>query len=266
MAGKQAWLWALVSVGLMGGWAAFAAEEAKPQDIRPDIAKFKGFLAGEIVSASDTGLVLKIKSVTMVEGSQAANPGVLLGRDVPIQFAMEKDKDGQEKPAKWLADAVKAIQKSKWLGRFGALGTPGEMIITDAGAGGQAGGAMVVMQGTGVAVTAGGQGGQGVPQVQGKISIGGPDGAQIEVPLPGVGPGDDEDAGRPGDKGQKQEAKDVPRLLVRVQADDKGTLVLDRVMPGAPTGHDWRAIPKVRLVTPKVLQPAAPPKPPATGF
>jgi hypothetical protein len=250
---------ALLAIGTWGqdvlvAGEATAGAEAKPEDIRPDIAKFKGFLVGEIVSVSDTGVVLKVRSVTIVEGSQAANPTRLLGREVPVEFATEKDKDGKEQPAKWLADTVRVAQKGVWLGGFGALGAPNQMVITNIGGMGREGvaTATVVVGGGAVGVAGGaGEAGQGnAARVGGRIAIGGPDGAQIEVALPE----DEGGAARPDEKGKKQ----APRLLARVQADEKGTLVTDRVAPGTQVGHEWDTMPKVRMIG----VPAPPPQPP----
>lgn len=250
------------------GWDALAADaakagaEAKPEDVRPDIAKFKGFLVGEIVSVSDTGVVLKVKSVTIVEGSQATNPARLIGREIPVQFATEKGKDGKEQPVKWLVDTVKAAQRMGGLAGLGVFTMPNEMVITNIGGAGKEGGATtttIVMGGAHVAVAAG-AGGVAEPgkaaRTGGRITIGGPDGAQIEVPLPG-------DAGvvRPDEKDKKQ----APRILVRVQADEKGTLVMDRAVPGAQPGHEWDSMPKIRLLNVPEVQPPQRPEPKGKG-
>lgn len=215
---------------------------AKTEDLRADLARFKGFLLGEIASVSDTGVVLRVKSVTVVEGSQAANPARLLGREMPIQFATEKDKEGKDKPIKSLADTARAAQKMGWLSGFGAFAMPTEMVITDLGEKGQAAAAtsMVIVGGTHTTVTAvAGGPGQGAAHVEGKIAVGGPDGAQIEIPLP---------APEGAAEGKEKDKKQAPRLLARVQADEQGTLVADRVAPGRQPGHEWDAMPRIRIV------------------
>jgi len=265
-------VWVVAGLALAWGWSARAGETkatpAQPaakaneatEDVRADIAKFKGFLGGELVSTSDTGLVLKVNSVTIVEGSQAKNPSALVGKPVALQFAAEKDAAGQARPAQWLADTARSVEKMKWLGGFGAFATPNQMVLNlgDAAGGGAMTATTVVLAGGTLTV-----GGAGGPQQQmtaqrahGRIAIGGPDGGNVELLLPEIG----EDEAEAAAEAAQDPAKRLPRLLVRAQADEKGTLVMDRMVPGSQTGHEWGAIPKIRVQAPPKAEPQAAPK------
>jgi hypothetical protein len=269
-----AWVWAAAGIALAFGWSSPAAEtKAAPvqpaatadvtQDVRPDVAKFKGFLGGELVSSSDTGLVLKVKSVTVVEGSQAKNPCALVGKQISLQFATEKDAAGKAQPAKWLADASRAIQKMPWLGGLGGFAMPNQMVL-NLGEGGGAVTATTVVVGGGT-VTFGEAGGPQqqmmAPRVHGRVAIGGPDGGNVELLMP-----ENDDEADAGKEAEPAPAKRLPRLLVRAQADEKGTLVMDRLVPGSQTGHEWGAMPKVRVQAPPKAVPPTPPRKETTDF
>ena len=99
---RQVWVAVVASVVLAcGAWmpnlalAAEAPEPAKapapkPEEVQEAVKGFRGFLVGHVVSHNDTGIVLKVKAVTLIEGCQAKNPGILLGLETPVKLATEK--------------------------------------------------------------------------------------------------------------------------------------------------------------------------------
>ena len=197
--------------------AAAAAEKPEPE-AKPDLVEalkgFKGFLVGELVKTGDEGIVLLVRAVTLVEGSQAANPGVLLGLEAPVQFATEKDDEGNDRPDPGLVKTAKRLQQMPPVA-FGGLG----------------GNAVVVMDM--------GQPGQQAAAVTGTAHLRSMriNGAEIEL---GGDPEQEEPDRKP--KG--------PTITARVRADEDGKLVMDRVMPGSTPGHTWAAMPRLRFAGP----------------
>ena len=157
----MAWTKMILALGLAAlvGWTvASAAEEkppaaapaaAKPEPLTPEqlreaLAGFKGFLAGEVVARRDTGLVLFVRSITLVEGNRAQNPGLLLSREAPVEYATEKDEKGDVQPRKSLVSLMERIEKLPAIA-FGVPGGGNIMIMM--GDGGDAVGGAVVAEG-----------------------------------------------------------------------------------------------------------------------
>jgi len=221
---------ACIAWALAAGAAEKEPEAAKPgaDELREALAGFRGFLVGQLVATNDEGLVLRVQAVTLVEGCTAKNPGILLGTEAPVQFATEKGEDGKERPAKWLVDTAKQLHKLPAIA-FGGFGGEDAVITMNVGGGGNA-------ATTAVAVT--------TQRMTMRI-----DGAEVQPDAK------DDAKGKP--KG--------PTITGRVQADEKGALVLDRVVPGSAPGATWTAIPRLQMggVAIPGLNPAVPvPVPP----
>ena len=193
--------------------AALAPEEA--EDPAEALKGFKGFLVGELLKTSDEGLVMLVRAATLVEGSTAKNPGLLLGKETAIEFATEKDAQGNERPVPWLVTAAKRVGKMPIMA-FGGLG----------------GDAVVIMN-----MPQGGEGALGnAVHMTARTMTMRVNGNRIQI-----GGGGDEEGAEP-----KPEPKG-PILTVRVNAGDDGKLVVDRLMPGSTPGHTWAAMPKLRF-------------------
>ena len=209
-----------------GVWAAEGLKKAeppaappalKPEELQQALAGFKGFLVGEVVSADGAAVVLRVKAVTLIEGNQAPNAGLLLGRETRLALATEKGEDGKERPIPWLAETAKRLPKLPNIA-FGGMGDEDtEVTVTvnednPAAAGAAAVGTMIRMTAQkavmGIHVGA----------------AGGPD--------------------RPG-----AEPRPLPLATARVQWDAARGLVMDRVAPGSQPGHVWTAMPKFRITT-----------------
>lgn len=200
---------------LPGGPAVAVPAPAPAEDPAEALKGFKGFLVGELLKAGDEGLVMLVRAATLVEGSTAKNPGILLGKETAIEFATEKDAKGKTGPIPWLVKAAKKVGKMPAMA-FGGLGGDA-VVIMDVGRDGENAGGNVV-RATARAMTM---------HINGnRIQLG--------------GGGDEEDAEpKPEPKG--------PVLTVRVKAAADGKLVVDRLMPGSAPGHTWAAMPQLRF-------------------
>ena len=194
--------------------AVAAPAPAPAEDPAEALKGFKGFLVGELLKAGDEGLVMLVRAATLVEGSTARNPGILLGKETTIEFATEKDAKGRTGPIPWLVKAARRVGKMPVMA-FGGLG----------------GDAVVIMD-----MPRGGEGGQGnAGVVTARAMTMRVNGAEIQL-----GGGDEE-----GDEPKRK--PQGPTLTARVQAGDDGKLVVDRLMPGSAPGHTWAAMPKLRF-------------------
>lgn len=220
----------LLLIGLLGGVPVAAGEEKPapkeppaltPEQLHEALAGFKGFLAGDVVKREKTGAVLFVRSVTIVEGSQAKNPALLLGREAPVDYATEKDEKGAERPMKALVGLMQRLEKLP----FFALGGPGggNMVIAldDGGAGAVAGGANVQVHGVTLKATT----------MRMEVN-----GQQIEIG------GDD------AEKGAGKAAKPKgPAATLRVKAAADGKLVSDRALPGLQPAATWDGMAKLQF-------------------
>ncbi|NQT86266.1 FecR domain-containing protein, partial [bacterium] len=93
---------------------------------------FRGFIVGHVVGKTDTGVTLKVKAVTLIEGCTAEKPGLLLGKETPIVYALEKDEAGKDAPAKRLVGAVDHIEKMPAFA-FGGFGGGNAVIVMGGG-------------------------------------------------------------------------------------------------------------------------------------
>jgi len=237
----MAWTKMILALGLAAlvGWTvASAAEEkppaaapaaAKPEPLTPEqlreaLAGFKGFLAGEVVARRDTGLVLFVRSITLVEGNRAQNPGLLLSREAPVEYATEKDEKGDVQPRKSLVSLMERIEKLPAI----AFGVPG-------------GGNIMIMMGDGGDAVGGAVVAEGHAEVHaGRIIRGGAlrlemNGQRIQI---GGEPDDAKDA--PG--AEKPDKPRGPAATLRVLAQDDGTLVMDRALPGMQPAATWNGM------------------------
>jgi len=190
---------------------------------------FRGFIVGHVVDKSDTGVTFKVKAITLLEGCTAEKPGILLGQKTPIVYVTEKDEQGNEVPAKRLADAVAHIEKMPAIA-FGGMG----------------GGNAVVVMG-------GGDEGMALPFVGGvatttmTMRI---DGAEIQIG---------------GGKNPQDPDARKPAATARVQADEEGNLIVDRIMPGGQTYAAWDAMPMLRFAKKPAAKKPMPAKPKPDG-
>lgn len=200
--------------------AALAAEppegkqqaQAEEQALREAVKGFRGFLLGQVVAQDDEGLVLYVQAVTLVEGCEAADPGVLLGRETAVRLATEEDEEGHERPVPWLARAARHIGKMPVIA-FGGLGGGNAMVTVNVGPGGDAPRAA------------------GVRMARRTVTMR-IDGQEIRV--------------QGGDE-EPEEKPRGPAATVRVQADEEGALVMDRIMPGSHAAGTWDAMPTLRV-------------------
>jgi ferric-dicitrate binding protein FerR (iron transport regulator) len=207
--------------------AAPAAKEDDAEALKAALKGFRGYLVGQVIERTDTGMVLLVRSVTLVEGCTAEKPGLVLGRETPVRYATEKGEDGKERPVQELVDAVRHIERMPAFA-FGGMGGANAVVIMDADGGGDPGNAVKMMTRT-MTMRINGQ----------EIRIGGEDG-----------------------DGQKPEPKG-PLATARILADEQGNLVMDRVMPGGQAYATWDGMPKLRFTNrARKAEPEAPkPKP-----
>jgi len=218
--------WVLAAAFAMSGvWGlrARAGEAAKPaqkavgkEELAEALKGFRGFLVGELAERHDDGIDMLVRAVTLVEGNEAANPGVLIGLETRVLYALETDDDGNKRP---VPDLMRAIQHIKELPAFAFGGLGGNaVIVMDMPEQGKAGhGKVVRMQAQRVVMNVNGV----------NIQMGG--NAEEEE--------GDEPAREP--KG--------PILTARVLAGEDGALVMDRVLPGSKPGHTWAAMAKLQF-------------------
>jgi hypothetical protein len=203
------------------------AEAVKPEDLQAALRGFRGFLIGEVVGKNDAGATLRIKALTLIEGCRAANPSLALGQDVPVKYATDKDEQGKERPVPSLADAMRRIEKMPAIA-LGGFGGGNATIIMGVGQDNQAAvGPAVRTMTRAMTIQVNGQ----------EIRVGGDDG--------------------PAEKGEKPKG---PLVTARVLTDAEGTLVMDRVMPGAHAAATWDAMPLLRFADAKPPELPVPPK------
>jgi hypothetical protein len=222
----RAMAWAVV----LGAGSLWAGEQAAPkkeavtvEQLREALKGFKGFLAGDVVKREKTGAVLYVRSITLVEGSQAKAAGLALGQEVPVQYATEKDEKGNERPKKALTGLMQNLEKFPVF----MLGGPG------------GGNVMITM----------GDGGGGGVQAQGIVVQGGAvkmevNGAQVQL-------GGDAEEGKGN---EKIEPPKGPAATLRVLAAADGTLVADRVAPGMQPAATWGGLPNVQWANANALE------------
>ena len=213
MVRKRASLAVLVVVA--SALAAVAGEApADPPDLAEALAGFKGFLVGDFLRTEGDGVVMLVRAVTLVEGSAAVNPAVLLGQETAIAFATETDDDGNERPRRALVRAVEHIRRMPPI-HFRGLG----------------GNAVVILG----APQQGAAAGQNV-----QVAV-----QHMTVRAHGIGMPLGGDAEPDGDDGEGKPKG--PLLTARVLAGDDGRLVVDRLLPGSNTAHAWGAMPKLQF-------------------
>ncbi len=198
------------------GEAEEQAEKAVGKEELAEALKgFRGFLVGELAGRHDDGIDMLVRAVTLVEGNQAANPGILIGLETRVLYALETGDDGEKRP---LPDLVRAIQHIKELPAFAF--------------GGHGGNAVIVMDMPGQ-----GKAGHGkVVRMHAQRMVMNVNGVNIQM-----GGDADEEGDEPA-----REPKG-PILTARVLAGQDGALVMDRVLPGSQPGDTWRAMAKLQF-------------------
>jgi len=222
MVRKQKIFGVLVVLCLAAGpLLALGAEPAADADaLKAAVKGFRGFLVGSLVKHDEAGAVLRVKAVTIIEGNAAKNPGILIGREAPVRFITEKDEEGKERPAAWLARVVARIEQMPAIA-FGGFGGGNAVVVMDVDDGKQGGGPKgghVKVTAHRMTMTMRGQ----------KMVIG----------------------GRGGDADDAAEDQ-PPTITARVCTDDEGTLIMDRAMPGSQPGDSWDAIPTLKFADDK---------------
>lgn len=224
----------LGGLGLAAGEAA-RPPEATPQQLADALKGFRGFLVGDVVERNDTGATLLVRSVTLVQGNQAKNPAILMGRLAAVRYATEKDAQGNERPAKALVTLMQQLEKLPVFAFGGAGG--GNVMITMGEGGGAIAGGNVQMQR------------MIMKAARMQMNING-----MELKLDG---GDDDEA----EEGAADAAKPKgPVATLRVKAAPDGTLIADRAMPGMQPSATWGGMPKVQFADAQALE-AAPAEP-----
>ena len=206
-------LWGLMA---RAGEAAEPAQKAVgKEELAQALKGFRGFLVGELVGRHDDGIDMLVRAVTLVEGNQAANPGVLIGLETRVLYAVETDDDGNKRP---VPDLVRAIQHIKEMPVFAFGGLGGNaVIVMDAPPQGEAGAGKIV-------------------RMQAQRMVMNVNGVNIQM-----GGNADEEGDEPA-----REPKG-PILTARVLAGEDGALVMDRVLPGSQPGHTWAAMAKLQF-------------------
>jgi len=228
---------ALAALVVAGGMAV-AAGEKRPAEVKPDqlaqaLRGFRGFLAGDVVDRGETGATLFVRSVTIVEGSRAKNPAILLGREAHVLYATERDKKGNERPMKSLVSLMQQLEKMPAL----AIGAPGGgnvmIMMGDGGGAAAAAGGGIRMQGMMV------KGAKMRLNINGaEIRIDGDEDADEAAPAHG---GADADAAAAAKKPKG------PAATLRVKATGDGRLVADRALPGMQPAATWGGMPKMKF-------------------
>lgn len=191
--------------------------------LRAAMKGFRGFLVGEVVEKKQTGIILHVRAITLIKGCTAKNPSAALGKDAPVQYAVEKDEKGEPRPIPSLVRAVEHIGKLPVV----AFGGPGHNATVTVGAGGKGRAVRAMTQR--ITMRVGGQ----------KIQFGGNEGEhEVEEP----------------------EEPRGPLATTRVQADEEGNLVMDRVMPGAQAAATWNGMPKFQVTEDPEPKKQPPPK------
>ncbi|HPD15314.1 MAG TPA: hypothetical protein PLE19_10205 [Planctomycetota bacterium] len=224
------------------GWTLAAAEPARPADVTAEqlaeaLKGFRGFLVGDVVERRETGATLFVRSITLVEGNQAKNPGILMGRLAAVQYATEKDAQGVERPMKGLVRLMQQLERLPAFA-FGGGGGGNVMIMMDEGGGAMAAG--------GAGAVAGG----GNVKMQRMIMKA----ATMRMNVNGMDirlGDDDEDAEAEAADAAKPKG---PVATLRVKAAADGTLVADRAMPGMQPSATWGGMPKVQFGEAQALE------------
>ncbi len=225
-----------VALGLVVGWAGVlvAAQEKPaaptPEQLREALKGFKGFIAGDVVKREKAGVVLFVRSLTLVEGNTARNAGVALGQELAVRYTTEKDERGIERPRKALTSLMQNLEKF-----------PVFML------GGPLGGNVMIMGDGGVAVAGAAGGGDQGGVVRMEVN-----GARIQL------------GGDPDEEREKEKAAPPrgPLVTLRVKAQEDGTLVADRAVPGMQPAATWHGMPKVTFGEAKALELAPEPAEP----
>lgn len=203
---------ALLVAATLGQNAARAGEGAapvpKPDELAKALVGFRGFLVGQLVEANDDGVVLFVEAVTLVKGSQAPNPGILLGQKTTIKLATEKDDAGNDRPIAGLVQTARRLRDLPPMAFHLGPGNNAVVMVNPGGAPGQGGGPPPMIQ----------------MQAQNMI-----------MQFQGGGPAPPDAGGEP----------QGPIVTARVRADDGPALVMDRVLPGSHPAHRWDAMPKL---------------------
>jgi hypothetical protein len=208
--------------------AAAAEEPPAPviegEALRAAMKGFRGFLVGEVVEKKQTGIMLHVRAITLIKGCTARNPSAVVGKDAPVQYAVEKDEEGQERPIPSLVRAIEHIDKLPVV----AFGGPGHNATVTVGAGGK---------------------GQAVRAMTQRITM-------------RVGEQKIQFGGNEDDEGEAEEDEEPrgPVATARVQADEDGNLVMDRVMPGAHGAATWNGMPRFQVAEEPEPEKPKPPK------
>ncbi|MFW6108763.1 MAG: hypothetical protein ACOC8D_03005 [bacterium] len=218
-------VWMVAAAMMLASGRALAAEAEKAAaaaaaqpDLAGALAGFRGFLVGELIESREKDATLFVRAVTIIEGSEATNPGLLVGRETPVAFATEENDDGDEQPVPGLVRAVEHIGRMPAV-HFGGLGGNAVVITQEPWRGAGGAGRNVQLKAHRMVMRVNG----------GEVRIGG-------------GPDDDE----ADDEEPAREPKG-PLMTARVRAGDDGTLVMDRVAPGSTPAHTWRGMPEFRF-------------------
>lgn len=97
-----------------------------------ELVGFSGHLVGTLVSADDTGAVLKIIHARPGGESRAKQPAAFVGRQMRLLFIAFKGKDGQYAPDRQLVGAAQEAAAAKSLVTVRARTDRDEAVIVDA--------------------------------------------------------------------------------------------------------------------------------------
>jgi hypothetical protein len=95
-----------------------------PEQVKAALKGFRGFLVGETTGKTETGIVLRIQSMTLLKGCKAANPALAIGQAVPVLYDTVVANEGDEAPNGRL---LKSIARIETIPPFAFDGFHGEM-------------------------------------------------------------------------------------------------------------------------------------------
>ena len=193
--------------------AAKEAEAPPPEEIKAALKGFRGFIVGEIVGKSKTGIVLRIRAITLLKGCTAPNPSLALGQTTPVLYVTEKDGAGNQAPAENLLEAIERIEQMPAFA-LGGFGGENAVVFMHWG------------------------------QKQGLRWAARTEKTVIRDPDVRVGGRDEDDDD--ADDDEKDKAK-TPVVTARILANDDGDLVMDRVMPGGQSYATWNGVPTLHF-------------------